>query len=800
MTVALGGGALKKLLEAYVVEEGSWKKHAAKLSAGEGAKTCKALAKALGHDIPAEVAEWLDAQGAKGLPELRDAGWMVGLSSKVPGSGEEALAKHALLLLVGLVPFGMDASGDQVFVSLRPHPLDVAEVYHFDHEVGQLDAKAGESIADFLVGTWVDEDHADHQAIAKERKAFAARAKKAHAGEDKHVRPLALWERAQWLFGLLEGEPAFEFPALLAKAAPLSAWNKEKASLAREPQLAVYWMLAHLFFGNDEAGKEAAAAAGRCKGTWIAELAKAFAAYFAGKTKSPVKALPAATIAKLRAVVAKNAGSALTGKKSGGDSEVSAHDDALKAMAKAHPDRATLIESYFRERADAAYHHFPYEALLPDWLVPGAAAAYRAGLRVDLGHPKAYAGLTRGLSARVDHPHARAVLIVAAQTLAPDDDRLEHVIPALVSCREPDAVAAVREAAWRWVEAAAGIDKVLAKRAKNNTLNDVFAKDDLLLPAVCAVLEPCDEESEKLALGITAKSLSFRVRGVVAGLQCRVYGKRGHADKLEPMTNLLLTLDVEKGTKETEHQSVRIDLTAAVAYAEASLAIARLDPKGARKVFDKLLACKRFSDARTAAIAACLLPGILWLDREDKAGRLWLERVLGARNGGEHIYGALLAAREAKLDALVPSILPHAYSSQLNELMGQFAYLEQTARKTLEALGHPAPPFDEEDKFAEHVPEHQLGAALVRHDRYDKGGVLERMEKLERPEPFAPALGAFLTDRLRFSKHEDESHITSDDLTKAIELLRQAGAAGKAELATLKKLPELGAWAKELLG
>ena len=97
---------------------------------------------------------------------------------------------------------------------------------------------------------------------------------------------------------------------------------------------------------------------------------------------------------------------------------------------------------------------------------------------------------------------------------------------------------------------------------------------------------------------------------------------------------------------------------------------------------------------------------------------------------------------------------PHAYTSQLNPIMGQYAFVEKTARKTLEALGQPAlPPFDEDDEYARDVPVDQLGDALLRHDRYDNGAVLERMTKakdraLRRPTRRVPG-GALPVQQVR---------------------------------------------------
>ena len=71
-----------------------------------------------------------------------------------------------------------------------------------------------------------------------------------------------------------------------------------------------------------------------------------------------------------------------------------------------------------------------------------------------------------------------------------------------------------------------------------------------------------------------------------------------------------------------------------------------------------------------------------------------------------------------------------------------------------ESSSRTAPPFDEGDEYARDVPVARLGDALVRHDRYDNGAVLERMAESKDPARFAAPLAAFLEERFRFSKWE----------------------------------------------
>ncbi len=787
----LTGGALADVLGTIAVPQKAWAKHVNRLTR-EGNKTRGALEAALGHAVPGEVAEWIDVAGPKGLPETHDSGWYLGLDVAVPekGKAQEALKKQAVLLLMGMAPFGQDASGDQVWASLRPHPLGVCEVLLFNHENGELEEKEGESLADFVTSKWMDEEDAK---TAAARKAFARKAKKALAKRPKHLAPNALFTRAYWLLGLLAGEPAFRFAEHLSKAPGPSAWKKEKASLPKEPELALYWMLAHLLFGDDKACKEAAALAKKSKGYVVTELAQAFEAFFAGKRKSPLDVWSPADLERMRALVSKNTRSR--------DDGVAAHDKALKELAKTDAKKAKLITEYFSERTGEHYNQYPYKATLPEWLVPAAAAAFRSGLGVDLGHPKAFAGVTRAVAESVAHPDALAALIEAIRTLAPDDARLEYVVAALVESTEPSAREAVRAAAWRWLDVAATIDERLKKRQSRNTLDDMFAKDDLLQPAVHAVLAACDEEAEKLAVAISDKGLSFRVLKTTVGRVFRVYGKRGLVDRVERMERLLALLDEVPGGQDPEEPGVRLDMTASVAMAEASLAIARLAPERARELFTSALARPRKTPVREAGVAACLLPGILALDKESAEGLRWLERVLGARSGPPWLYGALVAAQGAlpNQEQVVRWVTPHAYTAQLNTIHGEFAELEQVARETLEILGKPAPPYDEDTNFAHDVPETELGPALLRRDKHDAGAVLERITEAKREEADAAWIGAWLEDFLRFSRYEPESHFTSSDVRTAIAMLQVAGDPGKHELARLVALAEIGHWAVEML-
>jgi hypothetical protein len=300
----------------------------------------------------------------------------------------------------------------------------------------------------------------------------------------------------------------------------------------------------------------------------------------------------------------------------------------------------------------------------------------------------------------------------------------------------------------------------------------MFSKDDLLQPAVHAVLAPCDDEAEKLALAISDRGLSFRVLKTTAGRVFRVYGKRGLKDRVPRMEKLLALLDEVPGGRDPEEPGVRLDMTAAVAMAEASLAIARLDPERAKTLFAAALVRPRRSVEREAAVAACLLPGLVELDKNDPAAMLWLERVLGARSAPPWIYGALVAAQAlVGRDDVARWVLPHAYTSHLNSVHEEFEELEAIARDTLEILGKPAPLADDVSPSPRKPPKEDAGP---------------------------PAIAAWLEDFFRFSLYEPRSTFTESAVSRAIERLKTTPA-GKQELVKLRGRADLSEWARAML-
>ena len=724
---------------------------------GTGAKLAKGLSATIGGAIADEIAEWVDAMGEDAL-ETREPTWTLELELDVPGDVHDLLWRYARVALSGLCSLGSDEAGDQPFVSIRD-----GEVYRFVNETGELAELLGTSMADFLARTWGDvEGHPIE-------KPTGARAR---------------WERSRWLLELLIDRPSRDFAAHLAQAPTLEIWRSERDRVASDPHVAIYWLLAHLFLGNDDACKDAITRAKKAKGKLVVQLAKELEQFLGGKTREPWDGFR--TLAKARSLATKNALASQTGRPPAEqDATVKMHDDALRALTDR--DKAKVVEAYFRERADDAATNFA----LPDWLVEPAAAAFRSGLRYDESHPDACAGVTRGLAQWAEHPAARGALIAALDTLAPADDRLAHVVPALIASTAAEARDAVRRAAWRWLDVAHAIDRVLAERERSHTLDDLFAKDDLLQPTVNAVLAACDDEAERLANAMAEKKLSFRVLRTCAGAMFRVWGQRGRTERADVMFNLLGLLDIVDTAKQ-----LRLDQTACVLLAEVSLAAARLAPERARDKFADTLTRSGRTVERQAAVAACLLPGLLTLDPEHAEARRWLERVLAGRTGSNWLYGALLAVREAKLASLAPAIVPHAYLSHLNVLMEPLAFLERTARSTLDAIGAPEPPFDASDEYAEQVAD--LGDALLDVRRYNKGSILRTMDEAKDKQRYVPAIGRYLEAMVRASVYEADS--VHGWIHDAARLLETCGKPGKDELARLRKLPEVGDWAKHQLG
>ena len=204
------------------------------------------------------------------------------------------------------------------------------------------------------------------------------------------------------------------------------------------------------------------------------------------------------------------------------------------------------------------------------------------------------------------------------------------------------------------------------------------------------------------------------------------------------------------------------------------------------------------SPMREAGVVACLVPGMFELDPASDKGIYWLERVLGARSAPPWLYGALVAAQalpdERGRDGGSSPTPTRRRSTPMHD---DFEELEQVARETLDILGKPAPPFDDDTKFARAVPPAELGAALLR-PRQARRGRSSRTNRRNEPRRrrctgsgrVARGLLAIQPLRARERLHERRS--------EAVALLRAAGEVGERELGRLRALPEIGDWAKAM--
>src|SRR5262249_50750723 len=154
---------------------------------------------------------------------------------------------------------------DRCFVSTLPSPDGLAHIHVYDHESGELGSDY-KSIAQFVFENWNESAKGDR-----------AKAKKLPVEQDAR----ALFERMKWLWGLPLGEPMYGFAEDIANAPDFAAWEREKKTLAKNPVLANYWMLAHYFLGNEKACAEAVALAKKAKGTITPAIAKLVGALLA---------------------------------------------------------------------------------------------------------------------------------------------------------------------------------------------------------------------------------------------------------------------------------------------------------------------------------------------------------------------------------------------------------------------------------------------------------------------------------------------------------------------------------------
>ena len=148
----------------------------------------------------------------------------------------------------GLYPIGASGGGDFWLARVAGERDGTSRVYEYDHETGELRLSFA-SIAALIVAARDKVDFHPLPAVALPR---------LDASDD----PIALWKRASWMAELVGANALESWREILEDAATLKTFAKEKALLAKRPDLAAYWLKAHGLLGNaDEFATTEAAAA-----------------------------------------------------------------------------------------------------------------------------------------------------------------------------------------------------------------------------------------------------------------------------------------------------------------------------------------------------------------------------------------------------------------------------------------------------------------------------------------------------------------------------------------------------------
>ncbi|MDP3233203.1 MAG: hypothetical protein Q8N26_10545 [Myxococcales bacterium] len=159
----------------------------------------------------------------------------------------------------GLFPIGATRGGDFWLARVTADPGGSSRVYRYDHETGELQL-AFRSIAALIVAALGDLDVVD---IPVPRGAPPL------APADD---PESLWTRASWAADLIGASALERWTEGLSAAPTLTAFQQESAQLARRPELAAYWLLAHALLGNVAAFEDATRLTAQSKNPFVVAL------------------------------------------------------------------------------------------------------------------------------------------------------------------------------------------------------------------------------------------------------------------------------------------------------------------------------------------------------------------------------------------------------------------------------------------------------------------------------------------------------------------------------------------------
>lgn len=662
--------------------------------------------------------------------------------------------------------------------------------------------------------------------------AFEKEAKKLQKARPNALRPYELFQRSQWLLGHCHDQPTYAFAGHMERAAAFSAWKKEKAQLATHPHLIYYWIIAHYFLQNDAACREACQLALKLPGELTRALARRMLSQLDSGEPVAFKTIPsAARLQQLRGTTLKNAAAGLldgdartrlaamsadTGAlklakaacearlQAGEDpfaliaaypDDVETHDLCLAKAAANDPKFKKIVTDYMRERKDAHYNVWPYNANdLDRRLSLPCAAAFRSGLRYDAEHKKAFCGITKTLG-MFDDDAAMKAFAEAIERLEQDDDRFEAIIQSLNRSTHVEAPALLRAGAWRFLNNKdAAIEKQKRIDAQGPTLDAMVMQNSRLRPALYSALRFEDEVSEKLADAVLAHSENPQIMGVAIGDALRVLRRRGldrHVDFAA--TYLQRVADV---AGQAEFFEFRILYNGA----EAAMTLAARRPQEAltflKKAFDEAQGLPHIGSRLD--LIACLVSGLLVLEPEEPVWWQWVERILGNRSGEPRVYGPLAALSEVcrprRIEAgpqILASVRHHVYADPTPILADPTpVYIETAARSAWTGLtGTPLPAFSDEDKYALRLKGDDIPAAITHPERYGIEHVFKRVteEGLRHPD-VARLGGAWLLDSLRYGSDEVQYNDGSDR-RHCLKALVLQGEEATASLAACLELP-----------
>ena len=234
---------------------------------------------------PAELLLWMESEAAKNnalCPPVHSTKWDLFLQlcstdtetiqkrSFFSWTKGESIMADPLGLFTGLFLFGQSRYGEKLLVSSLPSTGNAA-VFHTDNNISYLGRTRADSIMEFLLS---EASRSEQYALdAQVTKRLLKNVPKNPATETVLASQL-LFARTRWLVALLSrGELPESFENMLLDAPDWNLWQEEKQWLGQFPFLANYWHMAHWFFGNEGACREAISLARKATGSVTARLA-----------------------------------------------------------------------------------------------------------------------------------------------------------------------------------------------------------------------------------------------------------------------------------------------------------------------------------------------------------------------------------------------------------------------------------------------------------------------------------------------------------------------------------------------